>query len=150
MFTAYCLLRKIRNPQSAITLIPTQYAVPTMNLETLNLHGYTVSEALTRFVEQYNRTLAAGRAEGLDVIHGKGRAESGGLREALREYLQSQGTRIKGFDAQLAMRGADYLLNVPGKLAYMHGEDARNNAGCTIVVPFQRLTVPHDWVRYKY
>jgi hypothetical protein len=121
-----------------------------LKLETLNLHGYTVAEAIARFVEHYNRVLSSGRVQGLEVIHGKGRAEVGGLRTELREYLGNQGTRIKGFDARLVLRGADYLLNVPGKLAYMHGEDANDNGGCTIVVPFQRLSVPHEWQRYKY
>lgn len=121
-----------------------------LNTRSLNLHGFTISDAMTRFVEQYNRTLTAGKDEALEVIHGKGRGGEGGLREALRDYLRGQGTRIKGFDARLAMQGAEYLLDVPGKLAYMHGEDAMDNAGCTIVVPRGRLTIEHDWVRYPY
>ena len=121
-----------------------------LKTHTLNLHGFTISDAMTRFVEQYNRALSDGKGEALEVIHGKGRGGEGGLREALRDYLRGQGTRIKGFDARLAMQGAEYLLDVPGKLAYMHGEDATDNAGCTIVVPRGRLTIEHDWVRYPY
>jgi hypothetical protein len=116
----------------------------------LNLHGFTIDDAMTRFVEQYNRALSDGKGEALEVIHGKGRGGEGGLREALRDYLRRHGTRIKGFDARLAMQGAEYLLDVPGKLAYMHGEDATDNGGCTIVVPRGRLSVEHDWVRYPY
>jgi hypothetical protein len=121
-----------------------------LKTRTLNLHGFTVDEAMTRFVEQYNRALAGGKGEALEVIHGKGRGGEGGLRETLRGYLREQGTRIKGFDARLAMQGAEYLLDVPGKLVYMHGEDAADNAGCTIVVPRSRLSIEHDWVRYPY
>ena len=117
---------------------------------TLNLHGFTIDEALTRFVEQYNRTQAARKGEALEVIHGKGRSGEGGLRQVLRDYLRQHGTRVKGFDARLAMQGAEYLLDVPGKLVYMHGEDATDNAGCTIVVPRGRLSIEHDWVRYPY
>src|SRR5688572_10469864 len=98
-----------------------------LKTRTLNLHGFTVSDGTTRVVEQDNRALADGKGEALEVIHGKGRGGEGGLREALRDYLSGQGTRIKGFDAQLAMKGAEYLLDVPGKLAYMHGEDATDN-----------------------
>ncbi|MEO8285352.1 MAG: hypothetical protein ABI670_02830 [Chloroflexota bacterium] len=126
-----------------------------MNIEPLNLHGYVIADAIARFVDQYNRALAGGRVDGLEVIHGKGRPtgssiSSSGLREVLRDFLKDEGTRIKGFDAQLAMRGADYLLDVPGKLVYMYGEDATGNAGCTIVIPRQRLSIPHEWLRYKY
>jgi hypothetical protein len=124
-----------------------------LKTRTLNLHGFTIDEAMTRFVEQYNRTLAGGKGEALEaleVIHGKGRGGEGGLRQVLRDYLRGQGTRIKGFDARLAMQGAEYLLDVPGKLVYMHGEDAMDNAGCTIVVPRHRLSIEHDWVHYPY
>jgi len=116
-----------------------------LQLGTLNLHGYTVAGGMARFVEEYNRVLAGGKLDGLEVIHGKGREGTGGLREALRALLRSEGTRIKGFDAQLAMRGASYLLDGPGKLAYIHGEDATNNGGCTIVVPRQKLRLPPEW-----
>jgi hypothetical protein len=121
-----------------------------LKTRSLNLHGFTISEAMTRFVEQYNRTLADGKGEALEVIHGKGRGGEGGLRQELRDYLSKQGARIKGFDARLAMQGAEYLLDAPGKLVYMHGEDATDNAGCTIVVPRSRLPIEHDWVRYPY
>ena len=119
-----------------------------LKTRTLNLHGFTIDDAMTRFVEQYNRALSDGKGEALEVIHGKGRGGEGGLRDALRDYLRRHGTRIKGFDARLAMQGAEYLLDVPGKLAYMHGEDAIDNGGCTIVVPRGRLSIEHDWVRF--
>jgi hypothetical protein len=122
-----------------------------MTIESLDLHGYFVADGMARFVKHYNFILASKRVEALEVIHGRGSRSSagGGLREALRDFLKSEGTRIKGFDAQLAMRGAEYLLDVPGKLVYMHGEDATHNAGCTIVIPRRRLNLPPEWVRYR-
>ncbi len=121
-----------------------------MTTERLDLHGYFVADGMARFVKHYNYMLASKRADALEVIHGRGSrgGASGGLRDTLRDFLKTQGTRIKGFDAQLAMRGAEYLLDVPGKLIYMHGEDAMHNAGCTIVIPRRRLTLPPEWVRY--
>ena len=121
-----------------------------MKLYSLNLHRYTIADGMARFVEEYNRVLSGGKVDGLEVIHGKGRDNAGGLREALRGLLKSQGNRIKGFDAQLAMRGAAYLLDGPGKLTYIHGEDAMNNAGCTIVVPRHRIQLPPEWARHGY
>src|SRR5438477_12871365 len=100
-----------------------------MNLHSLNLHGYTLAAGMARFVEEYNRVLAGKRYDGIEVIHGKGKDGAGSLRETLRDFLRGQGTRIKGFDAQLAMRGAEYLLDGSGKLSYMHGEDATHNGG---------------------
>lgn len=114
---------------------------------TIDLHGYIVAEGMGRFVREYHRVLNGGRYDGLEVIHGKGREGAGRLRETLRDYLKAQGTRIKGFDAQLLMRGAEYLLDGPGKLGYAHGEDAMNNGGCTIVIPRQRIILPHEWIR---
>jgi hypothetical protein len=120
----------------------------TLQLATLNLHGYRVADGLARFVDEYNRVLAGGKLDGLEVIHGKGLAGEGELRKALRDLLRAHGTRIKGFDAQLAMRGASYLFEGPGRLAYMHGEDANNNGGSTIVIPKARIQLPPEWAWY--
>ncbi len=123
-----------------------------MQIESLDLHGYIVAEAMSLFVRRYNRLLSsmlAGELKGLEVIHGKGKGgETGLIREALRDYLKQQGQRITGFDAQLAMRGAAYAAEKGGKLSYIHGEDASGNAGCTIVIPRQRLSVPRGWYSY--
>lgn len=123
-----------------------------MQIETLDLHGYTVVDAMNSFVRRYNRLLTSkpgGELWALEVIHGKGKGGEGGLiREALRDYLKQQGKRVKGFDAQLAMRGASYAVEKGGRLSYMHGEDVSGNAGCTIVIPQQRLTLSRDWLRY--
>lgn len=123
-----------------------------MRVERLDLHGYTVAAAIYRFVERYNALLPQASDPNyyaIEAIHGKSRTESGSIRETLRDYLAGQGKRIKGFDAQLALRGADYLLDGCGRLAYMHGEDATHNGGCTIVIPRQRIASPREWLRYR-
>jgi hypothetical protein len=123
-----------------------------MRLEKLDLHGYIVADAMLRFVRAYNRLLGArsgGELAGLEVIHGKGKGDTPGLiRDTLRDYLREHGKRISGFDTQLVLRGADYLLDkYPGSLAYIYGEDATRNGGYTIVIPRQRLRTPHEWLR---
>ncbi len=119
-----------------------------MLIETLDLHGYTLVEAMNRFIARYNR-LAARHMEGdrqemhaLEVIHGKGKGDSGGaIRDALRHYLSRHGTRIRGFDAHLVMLGShsDLQKHAKGRLAYIYGEDVDGNAGKTIVLPGPRL-----------
>ena len=124
-----------------------------MQIERLDLHGYTVADAMLRFVGRYNSLLAqgpVGEPRALQVIHGKGMAGSESvIRETLRSYLKSHGKRIKGFDAALALRGADYLLDGCGGLAYMHGEDVDRNGGQTFVVPFQRLRPRPEWHNHR-
>jgi hypothetical protein len=126
-----------------------------MQIVSLDLHGYTVSDALTRFVGRYNRlladTLPGGDAHVLEVIHGRGKGDTpSAIRDALRAFLREHGKRVTGFDTQLILRGAVYLLDkYPGDLAYIFGEDATRNPGCTIVVPRKRLRVPRGgWYGY--
>jgi hypothetical protein len=125
-----------------------------MLIETLDLHGYTLVEAMNRFIARYNR-LAARHMEGnrqemraLEVIHGKGKGDSSGtIRDALRHYLSRHGTRIRGFDAHLVMLGSysDLQKYAKGRLAYIYGEDADGNAGKTIVLPGPRLPRYHQY-----
>ena len=123
-----------------------------MRIERLDLHGLTLADAMTRFVGRYNALLGDGQSgelRGLQIIHGKGMAGSESvIRDELRAFLRRNGTRIKGFNAGLALRGADYLLDNCGTLAYMHGEDVDRNGGQTFVVPFGRLRLPPEWRRY--
>lgn len=125
-----------------------------MQLETLDLHGYSVADAMERFIKKYNwlvGQLGGGEPLALKVIHGKGKGDVGGLiKEAVRDFLKSEGSRIKGFDAQLVMRGASYAVPNDKKLSYMHGEDVSGNSGCTIIIPGQRLSIPRDWAKYRY
>lgn len=124
-----------------------------MILHRLDLHGLILTDAMLRFVREYNRLLGDGQTadlRALQVIHGKGMAGSESvIRETLRSYLKSNGKRIKGFDAALALRGADYLLDGCGGLAYMHGEDVDRNGGQTFVVPFQRLRARPEWHTHR-
>jgi hypothetical protein len=122
-----------------------------MLLHRLDLHGLTLSGAMSRFVGRYNSLLnTGGELRALQVIHGKGMAGSESvIRDELRGFLRKNGKRIKGFDAGLALRGADYLLDNSGKLAYMHGEDVDRNGGQTFVVPFERLRLPPEWRHYR-
>jgi hypothetical protein len=128
-----------------------------MTFETLDLHGYTVSDAIVRFISRYNRLLADSQGRGADVrgievIHGKGTAAQGGLiREALRDYLKDNGKRITGFDVQLVLRGSQAdLQKYRGRCAFIHGEDADRNAGKTIVIPMERLRRPENLRYYTY
>src|SRR6476620_9793688 len=111
-----------------------------MLLHRLDLHGLTLVDAMARFVGRYNGLLGDGQSgelRGLQIIHGKGMAGSESvIRDELRAFLRRNGTRIKGFNAGLALRGADYLFDNCGTLAYMHGEDVDRNGGQTFVVPF--------------
>lgn len=123
-----------------------------MRLEILDLHGYTVDDALFRFWQRHNRLVSErqGQAEemwGIEVIHGKGTAASEGLiRSAIREYLARNGKRVKGFDIQLILRGSQADLNkYAGRLAFIHGEDIDRNGGKTVVFPMQRIPRPDDW-----
>lgn len=95
---------------------------------------------MVAFRRSYNALAERGQGNALEVIHGKGTVDAGSLiREELRGYLRRQGKRITGYDAQLLMRGANYLLDGCGRLAYMHGEDIDRNGGKTVVVPLRRL-----------
>lgn len=124
-----------------------------MQLEILDLHGYTVDDALFRFWQRYSRLVSERQGQtqgmwGIEVIHGKGTAASEGLiRNAVRDYLRRNGNRIKGFDIQLILRGSQADLDkYAGRFAYAHGEDVDRNGGKTIVFPMQRISRPDPWV----
>lgn len=128
-----------------------------MRLEPLDLHGYTVNDALIRFVSRYNRLVSerqgqGGEPWGMEVIHGKGTAAQGGLiKDALRDYLKANGKRITGFDIQLILRGSQAdLQKYSGRLAYIHGEDIDRNAGKTVVIPMERIRRPENLRYYRY
>ncbi len=121
-----------------------------MQVVSLNVHGHTVAQAMRLFIDRYNRLAASGPGFALEVIHGKGSVDAGSvIRDTLRDYLRTEGKRIRGFDAQLALRGADYLFDGCGTLAYMHGEDIDRNGGKTVVVPRQKLRPPLEWRGYR-
>lgn len=56
----------------------------------INLHSFTVAEAIREFVRFYNACVRAGYRGRLEVIHGYGSSGSGGaIREELRKYLKA-------------------------------------------------------------
>lgn len=61
-----------------------------MSLFEIDLHGYTVSEAIELFIENYNRRVGAGKLSSFSVVHGYGSTGSGGrIRTALLKILQA-------------------------------------------------------------
>ena len=80
----------------------------------IDLHGLTVTEALSRFAVHYNARLRAGDTGPIRVIHGYGSSGRGGdLRTALR----------------------DLLARHAGRLEFVPGETYFNNPGVTVVYP---------------
>jgi hypothetical protein len=56
----------------------------------INLHNFTVAEAIREFVRFYNACVRSGYRGRLEVIHGYGSSGSGGvIREELRKYLKA-------------------------------------------------------------
>jgi hypothetical protein len=56
----------------------------------INLHNFTVAEAIREFVRSYNACVRSGYHGRLEVIHGYGSSGSGGvIREELRKYLKA-------------------------------------------------------------
>ncbi|HET6313093.1 MAG TPA: Smr/MutS family protein [Chloroflexia bacterium] len=125
-----------------------------MHLESLDLHGYILADAILVVVRRYNRLLSSGAAGAemyaLEIVHGKGRGDTGSvIRDTLREYLREHGKRISGWDAKLTMRGAHDALEKCGILGYIHGEDIDGNSGKTVVIPRRPLGSPHPWLKYR-
>ena len=55
----------------------------------IDLHNFTVAEALREFVRFYNNCVRSGYRGRLEVIHGYGSTGGGGvIREELRKYLK--------------------------------------------------------------
>lgn len=83
----------------------------------LDLHGYTVAEAIERFVEQYNLRVKNGQHGGWTIVHGYGSSgEGGAIRNKLRSFLD---------------RHLDKLRYEPG--------DNYGNPGWTLVYPKLQL-----------
>lgn len=82
----------------------------------LDLHGYTVDEALKAFLVFYNRH--AGNGARLRIIHGYGAvSESSRILRKLREFLATAGP----------------------SLDWKRGEDVEGNPGVTIVLAHKKL-----------
>ncbi len=92
----------------------------------LDLHGYTVSDALAEFIKVYNESLGGTdgrRASTLTVVHGYGSTgEGGAIRDRLRAFLQRHSSRLE----------------------FKNGEDYDGNQGCTLVTPIKPLPDSFD------
>jgi len=81
----------------------------------LDLHGYTVAEAVDLFVNAYNERVSRGDLSRFSVIHGYGSGGTGGrIRTTLRKFLAA-------FDDSLST------------------ETNPVNPGVTVVIPLKRL-----------
>lgn len=88
------------------------------DLPRIDLHGYTVDEALRVFVERYNVEARRRWPEPIQVIHGYGASGEGGeIRRRLRKYLKENSEC----------------------LSYDQGERLMGNPGVTIVYPDRPL-----------
>ena len=84
----------------------------------LDLHGYSVQDALEEFVALYNRLCERRHPPDIRVIHGYGSGGKGGeIRDRLRAFLSSY----------------------PDHLKWVEGEKAENNPGVTLVRPRRPL-----------
>ncbi len=65
---------------------------------TIDLHGYTVPEAIAQFIDFYNQCVRSGHIGPIEVIHGYGSSGRGGvIKVALHEYLEANAHCIRGF-----------------------------------------------------
>ena len=66
----------------------------------IDLHGYTVSEAMRRFVDFYNGCVRSGHRGFIEVIHGYGSSGTGGaIQQELRRYLIANADRLEMYVA---------------------------------------------------
>jgi hypothetical protein len=68
----------------------------TPSTDELDLHGYTVAEAIEQFVQQYNSRVDNDRLGCLRIIHGYGSTGTGGaIRAALRALLDQHLDKLR-------------------------------------------------------
>jgi len=87
----------------------------------INLHNFTVAEAIREFVRFYNACVRSGYRGRLEVIHGYGSSGSGGvIREELRRYLKAHDEIFGEYLAGESLRNPGVTILYPGeKLAAM-------------------------------
>ncbi|MGH9791876.1 MAG: Smr/MutS family protein [Candidatus Acidiferrales bacterium] len=89
--------------------------------KTINLHDYSVAEAMAEFVRFYNDCLASRYSGRIEVIHGYGASGKGGaIRRELLKYLKANAENLEQFT---------------------DGESI-GNPGITIVYPKKPLQLP--------
>jgi hypothetical protein len=83
--------------------------------EACDLHALTVEQAMHKFVRQYNKLIAAGRAQPLDVVHGFN----------------------QGIEIQRPLR--TFLTEHTDEVSFVTGESLDDNPGHTKVYPNKLL-----------
>jgi Smr domain len=69
---------------------------PTPSNDKLDLHGFTVAEAIERFVQHYNTQVDDNQYGCLKIIHGYGSTGKGGaIRAALRSFLNQHLDKLR-------------------------------------------------------
>lgn len=88
------------------------------NFDEIDLHGYTITEALSTFIAFYNARVVRGNTSHFTVIHGYGSSGGGGqIRERLRKYLD----------------------RFPECVEFVPGGQFSGNPGITLVAPKKAL-----------
>jgi dsDNA-specific endonuclease/ATPase MutS2 len=81
----------------------------------IDLHNFTVAEALREFVRFYNNCVRSGYRGRLEVIHGYGSMGGGGvIREELRKYLMAHSEIYGEFLAGESLRNPGVTILYPG------------------------------------
>ncbi|MGO9637796.1 MAG: Smr/MutS family protein [Terracidiphilus sp.] len=81
----------------------------------IDLHNFTVPEALREFVRFYNNCVRSGYRGRLEVIHGYGSMGGGGvIREELRKYLKAHAEIYGEFLAGESLRNPGVTVLYPG------------------------------------
>jgi dsDNA-specific endonuclease/ATPase MutS2 len=80
----------------------------------IDLHNFTVAEALREFVRFYNHCVRSGYRGRLEVIHGYGSTGGGGvIREELRKYLKAHAETFGEFLAGESLRNPGVTILYP-------------------------------------
>jgi dsDNA-specific endonuclease/ATPase MutS2 len=80
----------------------------------IDLHNFTVAEALREFVRFYNHCVRSGYRGRLEVIHGYGSTGGGGvIREELRRFLKAHEETFGEFLAGESLRNPGVTILYP-------------------------------------
>ena len=80
----------------------------------IDLHNFTVAEALREFVRFYNNCVRSGYRGRLEVIHGYGSTGGGGvIREELRKFLKAHEETFGEFLAGESLRNPGVTILYP-------------------------------------
>jgi hypothetical protein len=83
----------------------------------IDLHNFTVAEALREFVRFYNACVKSGYRGRLEVIQGYGSTGAGGvIREELRKYLKAHSGTFGEFLAGESLRNPGVTILYPGEI----------------------------------